>query len=43
MKDKLVRDVMSLYDRSWPTGLPEVADGQVSELDLVLNEATDES
>jgi uncharacterized protein (TIGR02099 family) len=34
----LVRDVMSLYDRAWPEGLPVSADGQVSELDLVLNE-----
>lgn len=34
----LVRDVMSLYDRDWPAGLPVTADGQVSELDLVLNE-----
>ena len=34
----VVRDVMSVYGREWPSGLPTAADGQVSELELVLSE-----
>ncbi|MEE4216683.1 MAG: YhdP family protein [Xanthomonadales bacterium] len=33
----LARDIMSVYGKPWPTGLPAAADGQVSELDLVLS------
>ena len=32
----LARDIMSVYGKPWPDGLPATADGQVSELDLVL-------
>lgn len=33
----LTRDVMSVYETRWPEALPGKMDGQVSELDLVLN------
>ena len=33
----LARDIMSIYGTEWPEGLPERADGQVSELDLALD------
>ncbi len=32
----LARDIMSVYGKPWPDGLPAAADGQVSELDLLL-------
>ncbi len=35
----LARDVMSIYGTAWPAFLPRTADGEVSELDLVLNSA----
>ena len=34
----LARDVMSVYGREWPAGIPTGLDGQVSELDLLLSE-----
>jgi uncharacterized protein (TIGR02099 family) len=33
----LARDIMSIYDTSWPAFLPGAADGVVRDLDLVLN------
>ena len=33
---QLTRDIMGLYDKRWPEGLPAAAGGQISELDLVL-------
>jgi len=33
----LTRDIMGLYDKPWPEGLPDSAGGRISELDLVLD------
>jgi uncharacterized protein (TIGR02099 family) len=33
---QLTRDVMSVYRKPWPEGLPEAVDGTVRELDVVL-------
>ena len=33
----LARDIMSIYDTSWPAFLPRAADGMVRDLNLVLN------